>query len=201
MKEHLSGKGFILGVFANDKLVAFRNVYFPGKRDRTWNLGMDIGLRGSELDKVANLQMVCVHPNYRGNGLAMRMNRLSLELLRAQGAYEHVCATVSPYNYWNIRILLNSDFHIKQLKQKYGGKIRYIVYQQFNNPDIFDRTSTIHVSIEDFNTQRRLLEDGYCGLAVRLKSGPHWNYDHLKADQWEIGYKLPEQEAKMHICA
>jgi hypothetical protein len=189
MKQHLNGKGFVLGVFVKSRLVAFRNVYFPDKHDSTWNLGNDIGLGSSELDKVANLQMVCVHPDYRGNALAMRMNRLSLQLIRDNGAHEHVCATVSPYNYWNIRILLNCGFHIKKLKHKYRGKLRYVVHRQLGRPVTFEPGTAIEISLDDFTFQKILMDDGYCGLDIRAKKDHYRVCDIFKASQWKIVFE------------
>ena len=112
MKQHMGRQGAALGVFVENRLAAFRNLYYPDPWEKEWNLGLDLGLAGEELAKVANLQMVCVHPRFRGNGLAFEMNRISLRLLRESGTRHHVCATVSPYNIWNIPILLKSGFRI-----------------------------------------------------------------------------------------
>jgi len=100
MKRHMGPQGVVLGVFVENRLVAFRNLYYPHPRDKEWNLGLDLDLPEEELGSVANLQMVCVHPHFRGNRLALIMNRVSLGLLRERGTHHHICATVSPYNIW-----------------------------------------------------------------------------------------------------
>lgn len=116
MKQHLEPLGFAIGVFLENRLAAFLNVYYPASMDKEWNLGIDAGLTGADLRHVANLQMVCVHPRFRGNALATKMNRIALKLLRQRGTHHHICATVSPDNIWNIPALLKSDFHIVKLK-------------------------------------------------------------------------------------
>ena len=201
MKAHLSDKGFVVGLFSDEKLAAFRNVYYPEIGEHNWNLGMDIGLCNEELADVANLQMVCVHPDYRGNGLALKMNRISLRLLSEHGTYEHICATVSPYNFWNIRILLDSGFHIRSLKRKYGGKLRYIVYQRLRNPVVFDGCTAIKSSLNDFYTQKKLLADGYCGLAVTSKGTRGQNRDPLKMNQWNLIFMRPKSICEARYCA
>jgi len=166
MKQHMGRQGAVLGVFVENRLAAFRNLYYPHPWEKEWNLGLDLGLPEDELTKVANLQMVCVHPRFRGNGLAMKMNRISLELLLERGAHHHVCATVSPYNIWNIPILLKCGFRIVKLKRKYGGKLRYIVHQDLRGPVLFNDRSAIPVRLGDHDTQKKWLASGYCGVAL-----------------------------------
>jgi hypothetical protein len=167
MMQHMGRQGTVLGVFVKDRLVAFRNLYYPSPEDRQWNLGLDIGLSKAKLAQVVNLQMVCVHPDFRGNRLALKMNRTALRLLRAHKTHPHVCATVSPFNIWNIPVLLSCGFSIVKLKRKYGGKIRYIVYQNLIKPLNFVLGGVERVALDDLETQRRLLDSGYFGVNVR----------------------------------
>lgn len=166
MKAHLGPQGFIIGVFCSDRLIAFRNVYFPQPHDTNWNLGIDAGLAESERAKVANLQMVCVDPGFRGNGLAFKMNRVALRLLRQRSIYEHICATVSPYNFWNIRILLKSGFCITTLKTKYTWKLRYIVYRNLFTTIDFINGSAVHIPLNDLEIQKQLFDSGYLGVGL-----------------------------------
>ena len=167
MLQHMGYQGTVLGVFVQDRLVAFRNLYYPSPGDRQWNLGFDIGLAKAKLAQVVNLQMVCVHPDFRGNQLALKMNRTALRLLHSRKTHPHVCATVSPFNIWNIPVLLSCGFSIVKLKRKYGGKIRYIVYQNLLKPLTFVLGGAQRVALDDLDTQRRLLAAGYFGVAVQ----------------------------------
>ncbi|MBU0985749.1 MAG: hypothetical protein KKH68_00735 [Proteobacteria bacterium] len=166
MKKHISPQGFIIGVFVGKRMVAFRNVYYPDSQDAEWNLGIDIGLPAMELPGVANLQMVCVHPAFRGNLLASKMNRHALRLLKEKNTHHHICATVSPYNFWNVRILLQSGFVIKKLKDKYGGKIRYVVYQNLKKPMQFEVETSASARLNDIEEQKKLFNTGLCGVAL-----------------------------------
>jgi hypothetical protein len=80
--------------------------------------------------------------------------------------YEHLCATVSPYNFWNIKILLDSGFVIKKLKNKYGGKLRYIVHQNLKNPGMFPSDPELMVSLTDFMKQEKLFDAGWSGIML-----------------------------------
>ncbi|MGD9366152.1 MAG: hypothetical protein PVH87_10665 [Desulfobacteraceae bacterium] len=199
MREHLTKRGFILGLFSGGGLVAFRNVFFPDRSDMVWNLGRDIGLPDVALGKVANLQLVCVHPDYRGNGLALKMNRLSLALLRERGAYEHICATVSPLNIWNLDILLNSGFHIRNLKPKYGGKMRYIVHQRLSMPEIFDTHGLVELKLKEVKPQKRLLRAGYCGIRLKPKDGNGRKLTHTSAIHLNLLFARPVRETGVYV--
>ena len=168
MEEHLGSKGFILGVLSGNKLLAFRNVYFPDMNDKEWNLGIDLELPPGILNKVANLQMVCVHPSCRGNSIAAIMNKHAIRIIKDLGIHHHVCATVSPYNFWNIRILLDSGFIIKKLKQKYGGKLRYIVHQELHSPLSFEPDCSQTVSLTDFTKQHEMFSNGWYGTDLNV---------------------------------
>ena len=193
MRQHMGRRGMVLGVFAEGRLVAFRNIYFPDPLDEEWNLGLDLALPKEALEKVANLQMVCVHPRFRGNGLALKMNQISLGLLRQSSTHPHVCATVSPYNVWNLPILLGTGFRVAKLKNKYGGKLRYILYQDLNKPYSFHDEGVVQVHLEDFDTQQKLFSAGFSGVALLKRENPG---RHNPAAGLDMLFKLPA-EAKV----
>ena len=193
MRQHMGRQGMVLGVFAENRLVAFRNIYFPDPRDEEWNLGRDLALPEEALAKVANLQMVCVHPHFRGNGLALKMNQISLGLLRERGTHPHVCATVSPYNIWNLPILLNTGFRVAKLKNKYGGKLRYILHQDLHQPYLYHDDGVVHARLEDFDTQKKLFSAGFSGVALLRRESSDRDNPSAGLD---IVFKLPA-EAKV----
>lgn len=188
MQDHIESHGFILGVFVEDRLIAFRNVYFPSNDDSQWNLGFDLGFDSETRNRVANLQMVCVHPDYRGNSLALKMNRVALHLLRLHKTQNEICATVSPYNVWNIRILLKCGFYIRALKSKYGGKLRYIVHQDLRQPGLCFEDGSVRVPYNDIERLETLLKAGYVGVAIVQDSDPASN---LVCDDYHILFKRP----------
>ncbi len=169
MKQHMGQCGTVLGVFVKKRLVAFRNLYYPDPNDSEWNLGIDLNLEQDQLSQVVNLQMVCVHPDFRGNHLALILNRIALHTLRERGTHPHVCATVSPHNIWNLPVLLASGFHVARLKIKYGGKVRYIVHQHLYHRRRFDDRSAVKVCLDDLDTQKRLLGAGFLGVQLKKR--------------------------------
>jgi ribosomal protein S18 acetylase RimI-like enzyme len=193
MQSHIGTNGLIIGTFVQHKLIAFRNVYFPDVTDREWNLGYDIGLDAPEdLRQVANLQMICVHPAFRGNSLGRRMNAHAIAIIRQMRRHTHLCATVSPYNYWNIRILLKSGFTIRTLKEKYNGKLRYVVYQHLTRTaDNRESTERIPVRLTDLERQKDLFRRGFIGVGLREIDGfrPRRPTDH--ANGFEVTFAAP----------
>jgi hypothetical protein len=171
MRQHFDRKGFVLGILVNGQVVGFRNVYYPDQTDQEWHLGRDLGYTGADLNRFANLQLVCVHPEYRGNSLALRMNRPAINLVLAEARADHLCATVSPFNYWNVRVLLDTGLRIRQLRPKYNGKLRYVVYMDLRNPMNFRPETAVHVSLSDLDRQRELLDQGFYGVRIDQKPG------------------------------
>lgn len=173
MESHIGSQGFIIGIFVRKRLVAFRNVYFPDVNDREWNLGYDIGLETHEdLRRVANLQMLCVHPEFRGNSLGRRMNLHAIDAIRRERRFMHLCATVSPYNYWNVSILLKCGFTIRTLKTKYNGKLRYVVHQNLDRPVRLPESSKrVSVRLTDLERQKDLIGRGFIGVRIRAIEG------------------------------
>jgi ribosomal protein S18 acetylase RimI-like enzyme len=207
MRSHLSKKGFILGILVENELVAFRNVYYPDVTEPEWNLGLDIGFSEAECRRAANLQMVCVHPLYRGNNLASKMNQQAIRIIKEQGRFDHLLATVSPYNYWNVNILLNSGFIIVGLKKKYNGKLRYIVYQNLKTP-LLSLPSTDQIAgLTDFQKQETILKKGFHGFRLSEIPVAHTSMDEIHEpypvstipDQYEIHFsKNPVEGIRKH---
>jgi ribosomal protein S18 acetylase RimI-like enzyme len=154
-----------LGIFTGDGLVAFSLICIP---PREHNLGSEVGLGEEELCKAAHLQVVAVHPAYRGNSLQRRMAERHLQVLREIG-YEHVCSTVSPLNPFSLRNFLEQGFVIKALKVKFASQWRYIVYKNLLRP-IAIGPEEAAVSLSDIASQLELLESGLLGFDLR--TGP-----------------------------
>lgn len=85
-------------------------------------------------------------------------------------SYEHVCATVSPKNYPGVSNLLRGGFVIKGLKEKYGGRFRYILYQNLGKPisRYIEHETTIKNT--DIEGQKKILMQGYYGHKARKKA-------------------------------
>jgi hypothetical protein len=165
--DHISKRGRIIGVISEKALIAYRMVAFPGNDHD--NLGIDLALPKSKRNKVAHLESFSVHPDYRGNHLQLKTLGPTIRIIR-DFSYEHLCATVSPNNYPGLNNLLKGGLVIRGLKEKYGGKLRYILYQNLKKPIGRDIGHTIPFSHADIVGQKRVLEEGYYGYEVRRKA-------------------------------
>ncbi len=166
LKELLEQQKSVIGVHADDCLIAYNIISIPGEDED--NFGADIGISSEELAKVAHLKAVVVHPNFRGHGLQRKLARIHLEVLRDAG-YEHVCSTVSPKNCISIENHLANGFVIKGLKVKYGGWLRYIMYKNIYKP-FRPGLEVIAVEFTDIERQKNLLKRGYVGCKLEKSS-------------------------------
>jgi len=166
IKEHIQKKGRIIGISSGNRLIGYRVLSFPGSDPD--NLGIDLSVPKTELSRVAHLEIFAVHPDYRGNTLQLKTLPSVISILRDFG-YEHVCATVSPKNYPGLNNLLKGRFVIKGLKEKYGGKLRYILYQNLAQPISRVSQETITLLNTDIQEQKRALARGYYGYEMLVK--------------------------------
>lgn len=185
METHIGAKGFIVGAFALGELIAFCSGYFPDVDDREWNLGHDLGLEdASDLSTVANLQIICIHPNYRGYGLGVRLSATVIGVIRRLNRYRHLCATISPYNYWSLNVALSCGLAVRTIKMKYGGKLRLIAYLHLLQPAVVSGAQDlVGVRLTDIARLEALLNQGYIGIRVRAIPGyvPDTPLDYAQA--------------------
>jgi ribosomal protein S18 acetylase RimI-like enzyme len=176
----------VIGVYTKDGLIAYNVVSFPGKDDD--NFGADIGLAPEELEKVAHLKAVVVHPAYRGNQLQRRLAEIHQEILRDLG-YCHVCSTVSPKNVISVQNHFASGFVIKGLKVKYIDRLRYIMYRNIfytfvRGPEV------IGIDCTDIEGQKMLIDRGLVGFEIQMKD-----------DGWQVMYSMPVGQSNRYALA
>ena len=120
----LSGNGSLIGVFVDERLVAFRATLVPEVDDE--HLGFDIGLDAHELSSVIYEEISIVSPAFRGYGLQQIMGQVISEHLQ-KSDFTYVLATVAPFNIPSLKDKFSQQMEIAALKEKYGGKLRYVL--------------------------------------------------------------------------
>lgn len=158
---HIMTNGLVVGVFVLNHLIGFHAAYFPG--DSIDNLGRDIGLTTKQQKNVYHLEAVYIIPEYRGNGLQMKMAFTLIQLIKNLGSYRYLCETVSPYNVTSLENIFAVNAFIVKLAYKYGHQLRYIFYQDTLQPLVIDEATSITVPILDHQKQMALLAAGYLG--------------------------------------
>ncbi len=112
-----------LGAYYGGRMAAFAVLYVA--KDSTENLGRDIGVTEEELSTVANVKLVIVRKEFRGNGLQKLLTQRLEEFARDQGI-QTLCATVSPANDYSIRNFEALGYRFYACKTKYGNLKRNI---------------------------------------------------------------------------
>lgn len=157
-------EGLAIGVFSENRLVAYQLTYYPDLRAD--NLGRDIGFPTNELKNIAQFHGIAVHLEYRTRRFGFSLTKYALHIVRELG-FTHVTATCHPENLHSLQILFKSGFNIIKLKDKYEGKLRYILHKAFNITDL-KITSERVIECNDITTQKRMLDEGY--LDFKLKA-------------------------------
>lgn len=160
----LGEDGLVIGVYVNQRLIAFRALLYPGVDDPE-NLGMDLELPASGLKRVAHQEISCVHPDYRGNRLQKRMGQWIMEAFRTNNkGMHHILCTVHPGNTASLKDKFAQGMVITHVKDKYAGILRYIMYLDINKPWKFDQSAKVRVRQNDIEKQKMLLDEGYYGI-------------------------------------
>jgi ribosomal protein S18 acetylase RimI-like enzyme len=162
-KERLVNEKSVIGVEAEDGLIAFGIIQIPG--DIEDNLGNDIGINKTDLYKVAHIQFIVVHPYYRGNLLQKKLACFLLNIIKDKG-YQHVLGTISPGNYYSLSNMLHLGFVIREIKEKYGGKLRYIIYNDIKSIRNQTWQNVVRIQISDIDGQKKLIKEGFVGFDV-----------------------------------
>ncbi len=171
MLEDLSQGGMIIGVFNSvEELISYRYISFPGHSKK--NLGYDIHLDSSQLNKVVHLETTLVSPDYRGNRLQSLTLSKAIDLIEPM-KMKHLLCTVSPYNIFSLYIIMNAGLSIKALKRKYGdgndGVWRFILHKNLNAEDALDRHFK-QLKMDSIQEQKILIEKGYIGYNLIKES-------------------------------
>src|SRR5690625_1580282 len=91
----LTGNGFMVGVFVEGKMIAFRAMLKPELDEE--HLGIDAGLSQEDLPQVIYSEISNVDPDYRGNGLQNYMVKLVMKEID-QHQFRYDCVTVALMN-------------------------------------------------------------------------------------------------------
>ncbi|MCI1591437.1 GNAT family N-acetyltransferase [Heyndrickxia oleronia] len=169
----LNGNGLMIGAFLDEKLIAFRALLVPVIDEE--HLGLDIGLAEEDLKKVIYQEISNVHPTYRGNRLQQTLATLIMkELARKKLAYSYLCCTVAPYNIPSLKDKFAQGMHIAALKEKYGGRLRYIFTKKIDEPCEKSLDEKVKLNIKDIKGQQELLAFNWKGTGMEVQNGEYW---------------------------
>ncbi|UUI04122.1 hypothetical protein NP439_05400 [Oceanobacillus jeddahense] len=165
----LEGEPLMVGIFHQEKLIAFRAFLNPIADEE--GLGEDIGLTEEHFAEIIYSEISNVHPDYRGNHLQTKMGEFMMEQLD-RNRFRYILATVAPGNIPSMKDKFALGMRIYQVKAKYGGKLRYIYCNDLALNDVQSKEQR-EIDIKDIGGQAKLIEEGYIGIEMK-KSGADW---------------------------
>jgi GNAT superfamily N-acetyltransferase len=167
--HHFSGEGRILGVFAEDRLIAYGILSLPAGPDYRYDRFLeDLDLPASEWPRMAQLIGVAVRPEWRGNGLHRRLCEWRLELAHAVHRWQ-IAAVSAPGNPCSWRNLLAVGLRVTNIKMLGGDKLRYLLHADLRGAPSLDPTTTVTCAVSDMAEQQALLARGYRGYAAVME--------------------------------
>ncbi|HOO54359.1 MAG TPA: GNAT family N-acetyltransferase [Methanothrix sp.] len=181
LKGLLNNGDTAMGVVISEELVGFCIIHLPGLEQG--NLGRDIEMSEEDLNTVAHIQFIFVHPDYWGYSIQNKLIKHVLNIVTDAGC-RHVLCTISPKNYYSLYNTLQWGFSIREIKEKYGGLLRYILCKNISI-DVNPRWHEIvTINRSDIEGQKRLLEEGFQGFDVSKGSDGfiiHYGRGHTRS--------------------
>ena len=173
-KYILNENGYMLGIFINGMLIAFRALLVPPIDDEQ-HLGLDLGLKDQELKKVIYQEISSVLPEYRGNQLQKTLAALIMqELSKQKHPYRYICCTVAPFNIPSLKDKFAQGMEIIGLKKKYEGILRYIFVKDLENVDTPLWQEVAIIEMNDITAQQSKLAEGWRGYHMEIRDDILW---------------------------
>lgn len=167
--DHLARIGRIYGLFAQGPMIAYGVLGLPGPDDA--NFGDDLGLGSADKARVAHIDGISVHPDWRENRLQRVLIGWRLREAAAAGRSLVLC-TVAPGNASSLSNALAEGLTIRALLQKYGGW-RYMMERDLALPVRSSPTGGHWIDSTDLETQSRLLAAGARGWRMERQGNGH----------------------------
>ncbi|MEN1761422.1 hypothetical protein [Anoxynatronum sibiricum] len=117
--------GFLLGMYDETGLGAFRVIAWPGEGKD--NLGHCLGIAQSQLGQVIQLEGTNVHPRYRGNGLQCLLTEKAMGCLQPFEREGILLTAVSPLNGRSLVNMVALGMHIAGLKNQNNKPVRLVL--------------------------------------------------------------------------
>lgn len=162
----LSDNGLMIGIYVNSKLVSVRALLVPAYDPD--HLGLAIGLKEVDLDKVIYQEVSFVHPEYQGNGLQKIMAELIMnEIDKKRHSYSYVCATVAPDNIPSLKDKFSQGMEIRAFVSIYGKKQRYVFAKELKeckNKKVV--TKEIYLESTNVKEAKKYLDLSWIGMEL-----------------------------------
>jgi hypothetical protein len=164
----LQGGGVVLGVQEGRRIVCMRTVLFQTRDDEVTR--EDVGLLPEQMDRMAFMDYCVVHRDYRGNNLQF-LTYYHMENFLWED-FDYLYTTVSPRNIFSLRNVRDCGFYAFQLKERYGGYMRYLLGKDLKQGSFIRTKRHESVLLHNYPAQQRIMEKGMVGYRLmRCMSG------------------------------
>jgi GNAT superfamily N-acetyltransferase len=181
LAAHFGARGESLGVFVDDRAVAYGSLTLPGAQDAD-NYANDLGWEPVRAGRVALLSAAMVCPTHRGQGLHPALIEARMALARERGASELLVRS-APANAQSRRTLLEHGFAVVWLGVQAEGSLRHVFWRPVDGAawqaSEAESTSLTWAAAEDLAHQHSLLDAGWIGVRMR-------------AEDTAVGFVLPQ---------
>jgi len=114
-----------IGLFYKNNLIAFGILFFG--EETMENLGIDLGIEKNKLREVANIKLIIVKQEFRGNKLQGLLIKKLIEESK-QKQIKILAATISPKNNASVKNFERAGFKYYTTKNKYNNYPRLVYY-------------------------------------------------------------------------
>lgn len=165
----LSGDGIGLGIEHNGELICIRLLMYEShvslsEETRCFaNLGFE---------KSCFMETCIVDRDFRGNNLQF-LTYYHMESL-LWGRFDSIWTTVSPHNIFSFRNILHCGFLAYELKECYGGYMRFLLRKGLKYRATIDTHKYSRAKVTDYTRQQQLLAQHKVGYRMNRNSSGSW---------------------------
>jgi len=165
----LSGNGIGLGVECDGELICLRLLMFESHVPLSEET-LSFSTWGQE--RSCFMETCVVHRDFRGNNLQF-LTYFHIESI-LWGYFDSIYSTVSPFNIFSLRNILQCGFYACELKECYGGYMRLLLRKGIKNRFVIDTHSYERAKITDYAKQQALLAQHKVGYRMNHNSKGTW---------------------------
>ena len=166
----LDGEGVVLGVQDEKRIICMRTVLFQTHDDEV--LREDMGLLPDQMERMAFIDYCVVHRDYRGNNLQFLTYYYMEDLLWED--FDYLYTTVSPRNIFSLRNVMDCGFYAFQLKECYGGHMRYLLRKDLKHSPSIRMKRHESALLRDYSAQQPILSGGKVGYRLMRNTSGIW---------------------------
>jgi hypothetical protein len=136
------------------------------------NIGRKADIHYEDLDKIVELKLSLVDPEYRGNNLQSRMTTHLMKLVRGRRAsVRYSCAIVSPKNIPSLADKFAQNMKLSKMLLVNDRYWRCVFVGDLRGRPLTPIKSTAKISNRDIESQIDLLDRGYFGYGLSKNGG------------------------------